>query len=556
MIKIVAWTAGIIILLIVGGIFGHRSYRNWQERRLVAEANALVNEGDLKRASLDARRIIQVNPDSAEGSRIMARIAERSAASSAVEWRRRAADLTGSPADLIALARAAQRFNNRANRDYALNRLPESAKNSAEYQALAADLAAARHDANEMEQHLREAVRLEPTNKEYASRLATLQLASGDVAAREEGRRTLAQFEADPTMRREAARRLAEDALRRDEYDRAKEAAQQLQELPDREFSDRLLLLSALHGAIDPGFTPMLQTIEADAANNPAQIAELLSWLNAHQMPAAAIAWASQLPPEVLSRRGVAIALSDSYVATQDWVGLGRLVKTGDWGPVDFLRSALAARVARELGDAGESTAQWTEALNKVNAEPQQALTLAEIVLKWGWRDQAIELYWVASKDPTKGDDALQALYSYFAKTGASQDLYRVLVHRREFRPGDLNIQNNLAQLSLLLNLNAEEGQRLARDLYEKEPANAAYASTYAFALYTQGDTKKALKVFSGLSEQQLRQPEIAVYYGVALAAAGDQSHAAEFLALGESAQLLPEERTLLEKARRAVARR
>jgi cytochrome c-type biogenesis protein CcmH/NrfG len=554
-IKIVAWTVGIIILLVAGGIFGARSYRAWQERRLVARGNALVNEGDIKRASLDARRIIQINPDSAEGCRMMARIAEVSALPAAVDWRRRAADISGSSADLIALARASLRFNNPGNRDYALSRIPESAKNSAEYHALASELANSRRDSKTMEQELREAVRLDPANKDYQLRLATLQLNSNDRATADQGRETLVRLQAEQSMRRDATRRLVNDSLRRLDYDRALQDAKKLQEFPEHEFSDRLLLLSALHGAIDPGFTPLLQTIEKDAAANPDQVAEVLSWLNSHQMPAAAIVWAAQLPPETLTQRSTALALSDAYVAARDWTGLQKLVKSSNWGPLEFLRCALAARVSRELGDESEGAAQWAEALSKVSAEPQQALTLAEIVLKWGWRDQAVELYWAAAKDPTKGDEALQVLYGYFAQTGSTQDLYRVLVHRREFRPNDLDIQNNLAQLSLLLNLNTAEGHRLARDLFEKQPTNPAYVSTYGFALYTQGDIKKALSVFGRLNEQQLRDPAIAAYYGLILAASGDHARASEFLAIGENAQLLPEEKALVEKARRTLAK-
>ena len=122
--------------------------------------------------------------------------------------------------------------------------------------------------------------------------------------------------------------------------------------------------------------------------------------------------------------------------------------------------------------------------------------------------------------------------------------------------PDDRNIQNNFAQLSLLLNLNGDRGQKIARELYEKEPANVAYVSTYAFALYTQGVSKKALKVLGGLTDAQLHQPEIAAYYGIVLAAAGDQARAGEFLDLGEKAKLLPEEKALVEKARRSLAQR
>lgn len=557
MIKIAAWTLGIIILLIAGGVIGHRSFRKWQERRLIAQANALVREGDLKRASLDARRILQINPESAEGCRIMARVAERANSPAAVQLWRRAADLSkGNSADLLALAKAASRFDDVGGRDYALSQLPESAKNTADYHGIEADLAGSRHDVAGMEQHLREAVRIEPANKEYAMRLAALHLASADRAVREQGHEVLMQLQAEPASRREATRSLAEDALRRSKFDEATKFARQLQQFPEHDFSDELLLLGALHGSVDPGFAPLLQQLQTQAAEDPLRVAQLITWMNGHHMPAGAIAWGSQLPDNLLGQKAVAIALSDSYIAAQDWSGIQKLVKNGKWGSLDFLRNALAARALREQGNQIDATSQWNEAVKKVSGDTREALTLAEIVQRWGWRDEAIELFWVASKDSIKGDDALRALYGYYAKNGASQDLYRVLVHRREFQPNDLNIQNNVAQLSLLLNLDREQGQKIARDLYEKEPTNPAYVSTYAFALYMQGDTKKALKIFRGLTTEQLRDPAVATYYGVVLAGAGEHEQAAEFLALGENAPLLPEERALLEKARRTIARR
>jgi Flp pilus assembly protein TadD len=556
-LKIAAWTLGIIIFLIVGGIVGHRSFRKWQERRLVAQGNALVREGDLKRASLDARRILQINPESAEGARIMARIAERANLPTAVELWRRAADSShDNTSDLLALAKVASRFEDAGNRDYALKRLPESAKNTAEYHSVQADIAKARRDGAAMEQHLREAVRLDPATKEYALRLATLQLSASAPALRDEGRNSLVQLQADPASQREATRVLTDDALRRGDVEAAIKSARELQELPGHDFSDELLLLSALNGGIDPSFTTYLQKLEGEAADDGARAGELITWLNGHKMPAAAITWASQLGETVMGQKAVAIALSDSYIAARDWQGIQRLVKDGKWGPLDFLRNALAALAFRETGNQSDSAAQWSEAVKKVSADTRQAVMLAEIVQKWGWRDEALELFWVATKDPAKGDDALQALYSYYAKNGPSSDLYRVLLRRRELHPDDLNIQNNVAQLSLLLNLNADQGQKLARDLYEKDHSNPAYVSTYGFALYTQGDLKKALSVYRTLTPEQLHQPEIATYYGIVLAAAGEHDQAAEFLALGQKAQLLPEERALLEKANRTIARR
>jgi Flp pilus assembly protein TadD len=147
-------------------------------------------------------------------------------------------------------------------------------------------------------------------------------------------------------------------------------------------------------------------------------------------------------------------------------------------------------------------------------------------------------------------------LYDFYASRRDTQELYRVLVHLEKVRPTDLSVRNNLAQISLLLNLNPDQACRAAREVYEQEPKNPDYAATYAFSLYLQGDVKKALQALAGFSEGELERPQIAAYYGVLLANSGDFSRAAKFLDLGEKANLLPEEKKLVEKAQLTVARR
>ncbi|MEP6937494.1 MAG: hypothetical protein ABI871_05435, partial [Chthoniobacterales bacterium] len=411
-------------------------------------------------------------------------------------------------------------------------------------------------DGNQMAHELSEAVRLEPRNMQYALRLATVQLGASDSVIREGALRTLRGLRGEAPVRREATRRLIEDGLRDKQTAGALTLARELDDLPEREFADRLLLLATMQAANDSGFVPLLQGVERAAEESAEQVAMLINWMNANQMPSEAIAWSGGPPATSLGNVLVAIALSDSYIATKNWSGMLRFVKTGNWGHIDFLRSALAARAERELGHEADSQTQWREALKKVNADPKQALRLAEIAEKWAWESERIELLWLAAKDPENGDQALETLYREFAKQGDTQGLYRVLLHREELHPQDRDIQNNVAQLSLLVNLNVDRARRLAHDLYEKEPKNAAYASTQAFALYTSGDARQALKVMKALRDEQLREPQIAAYFGIFLAANGEIARAAEFLDLGEAARLLPEEKALVAKARSALAAR
>jgi cytochrome c-type biogenesis protein CcmH/NrfG len=556
-LKVIMWIIGLILLVSVGGTVGYKQFRAWQQRRLIAEANGLLAQGDYRRASLDARRLLQINPESAEACRIMARLSEKAGSRSALEWRRRVMDLgSATPNDLILLARAAVRFDDRGTAEVAMSKLPESAKTSAEYHALLADIAFAQRDGVEMERQLSEAARLEPANKDYTMRLAALRLGATDPALRAKGKQTLEEMQNDPLLRREATRFLAEDALRLNNTLTALELARQLDSFPDKSFADRILLLSAFDAAKDDGFAAFLEEMKTTSAEDPERVAALMTWLNMHKRATDAIAWSTKLAPGIMGQKMVQIALSDAFLGARDWTGLQRLVNSGNWGTVDFLRHALHARALRELGNEADSASQWNEALKKVAADPRQTLTLAETVEKWGWRAEAIELLWLIAKDPVKGDDALRALYGYFAKNGDTQNLYRVLLHQIELHPDDPNVQNNLAQLSLLLNLNADRGQKLARDVYEKDPKNPAYVSTYAFSLHVQGDTKKALKALETLTPGQLHQPEVAAYYGIMLAAAGDTARATEFLELGEKASLLPQEKALMEKARRSLAQR
>lgn len=544
-------------MLVGGGILGHRSFRNWQQRRLIAQANALVNEGDLKRASLDARRVLQINPDSVEACRVLARLGQRAGLRAELDWRRRVMDLgAATPEDLIALARAAVRYEDRGTADVAIGKLPESAKNTAEYHALMADIATVQRDGPAAERQLTEALRINPANKEYAMRLAALQLTANDSAVRNKGREALRALQNDVPLRRDATRHLAEYAIRGADYSEAVRLARQLDSYPEKNFNDRLLLLTALQVARDPAMPELFEELKNAAAEDAQRAAAMISWMNGRGMAAEAIAWSGKLPTTVTGARGVRTALSDAYISIGDWAGLQRLVKIGNWENLEFLRSALAARAARELGSESEFAAFWAEASKKAATDPRHLMLLIETAQRWGWRGEAVDLLWIAAKDPLKGDEALRALYLHFAKNGDTQNLYRVLLHRAEILPNDRNVQNNLAQVSLLLNLNVDRAHKIAREVYEKEPANPAYASTYAFSLYTKGDNKNALKVLDALSEAQRRQPEVAAYYGMILAATGEHARAAEYLDIGEKANLLPEEKTLLEKARRSLAQR
>src|SRR5207245_166635 len=81
----------------------------------------------------------------------------------------------------------------------------------------------------------------------------------------------------------------------------------------------------------------------------------------------------------------------------------------------------------RELDQVQESSQQWKEAVAKVGTRPEQIFGLAELARKWGWQNEAIDLWWLAAKDPINAEKTLRMLYDFYADLRDTQELYREL---------------------------------------------------------------------------------------------------------------------------------
>ena len=112
-----------------------------------------------------------------------------------------------------------------------------------------------------------------------------------------------------------------------------------------------------------------------------------------------------------------------------------------------------------------------------------------------------------------------------------------------------------LFRSSLLTHTEEGNPQQAAEALYKEHPENAIVASTYALALYQRGKPDAALAVMSALKPDDLRDPQVAIYYGMLLTAAGQAAKAEEFLQLGAGWQLLPEEKAMLARVKVAASK-
>jgi Flp pilus assembly protein TadD len=539
-----------ILLLILFGWGGCRAYRTWEERQQVRHATAFLNAGKSNSAVLSARRALQLNPNSTAAMRIMAQLAERTRERVALDWRRKIVELEpDSTADAIALSNCALQFGDIRTAEKSLLSIVESARQTAEFHAAAGRLAKARKNPAEAKAEFDQARRLAPNEESYELEYALACLEHSSKGERDEGLRILEKLRHSPTQRAAATRALFADGVaHRHAPIGLLELARELQSYPEALFSDRLLYLDVLRQVRDAQYVRYLTEIEKDAASKPGDLGALLSWMNMNQMSLVAIDFARSLSPEVLKKWPVPWALAEAHAKISDWPALEKLTATANWGQFDFLRRAYLTRAFRGENNAAAATREWTAATKSAGAQSQSLLLLTRVIYDWGWKNEGIDLLWQLTKYPEVQFEALHTLYVHYSQRHDTQGLYRVLSRLNETDPGDLKVQNNLVQISLLLHVDRERAIKRATDLYRKEPSNPGYVSTYAFALYEKGDVSGALTAMRKLPDDQLREPSLAAYYAIFLAASGDKQKAREYLEQGKQANLLPEEKALLER--------
>jgi Flp pilus assembly protein TadD len=492
---------------------------------------------------------------SVEAMRVMAQIAERSNDRMGLEWRREILEVNrGSTEDLLALASTALQFNEIGQAEKALNSVPADQQEAAPFQAVAARLAEAKGNQTEAVQHWTRASELDSNNKAHQMGLAFAQLKSDAPASREAGRALLEKLRLDDKNRVAATRALIADAvLHRENTEAAKSFAQELQSYPEATFADRLLYLEILRATKDQAFPGYLTSVENDAKAGPVTLASLIGWMNNSGMALVALDYVRGIDKDIVSKWPIPSELAKSYVRLSDWEGLESFTKNGRWPQLDFMRRAYLARALREKNKPEMADREWAAAEKEALPDARFLEVLERTTVEWGWTSEAVKLLWQLAKTPEKQVDALHSLYKHYAKQGDTQGLYRVLNRLAELEPSDRAVRNNLAQIALLLNADPARARKMAAELYREEPSNPTYASTHAFALYSQGDANQAVKIMSLLSTEQLQDPGAAAYYGIFLAAAGRRQDAEPYLVRGATASLLPEEKALVDHARGAT---
>lgn len=549
--------AGFAVLCCLGIVFGRPAYLKFKEDRALKQAHQFAAKRDYGNAGLSLRVVLRLNPSNAVAAGLLADLLDQQRSPVALTWRRRVAELEPTLTNKLMHAASALRYEAPPylSTSAVLQNLGAEAETNAAYHLLCVQLALALNHSFQAEKHLRALTRLDPTNRLHWMNLATIQLESKHAGLAATARKDLMALAEDPVLGITALRSLVSESLTRRDFEGALGLADKLTSHPKSTLEDRFLALAVLKSAGAAEFGPKLAALQQTCATNAVSVARAITWMSGQGMAKDALEWSRGLPKTTRETMPVPVAEAECHLTLADFVGLREHVTEGDWGEQDFLRHAFLARALRETGESVHARRYWRRASGAAASERGSLALLLQMARQWGWRDEFKALLWTVA-DGARGQQwALQALVQEYALGNDTEGLYHVYDALLDRHSGSMEYKNNVAALGLLLGTNMVRSARLAKESYMSSPTNSAVIATYAFALHCGGKTAEGLKLMQCIPEAELRRPDVALYYGVLLAACGQSARAQSYLVAAEKRRALPEEARLLEQARAIPAK-
>ncbi len=513
-----------------------------------------MEKGDYKGAAFMARCALAIDPNFVPACVTMAEASEHDRASSAVFWREQVLRLVGESTDtLIGLASTALSFGKISTARSALQRIPEKDRSREDFLVLSGAMALEERDYVGSTRHYEAALRLNPEKAEYRLALGRAKCASADFLTREEGRRLLENLTGHETHGLTALRLLAASFEAHQEFQAALRCAELLMALPTHTYSDEVLRLRLLHKTGATRFAAELAEAQQLARSIPNHAGALVLWMSMDGLAQEGLDWVLKRVPKLGQSPELRPAIAGCHLALNDWAALLNITQMGEWPSADYVRHAYRARAHHGRSEISLVGKEWGFAIDSAGHQIDTLTLLVQMATEWKWVDEAEQALWAVLYDAPGSRWAIDALQKSYLEKNNTLGLRRIALHLVKTDPADENAKNDLALVSLLLNIETEHAMKTARDLHEKRPDNAAFNSTYAFALYLTGRTVDALEVLEMLPPQNLEVPSIAAYYGIVLAANNSPEKASRFLELGRQASLLREEKDLVAKAESSI---
>ena len=533
--------------------YGPKAFSRWRESRLLKQATAFAQAGKLEEANRAARDALKIQPSSLPAFYILAETTEKQNRAETIMWRAQIARLEPQRLDShLNLASAALRFGQLDTARRALELVAPADRDKAAFHVVAGWLARAQGNEADVEEHFAAAVKQEPGNDLYQFNLAVLQISSPVTEKNANARTQLERLSKISGFRTGSLRALLTDAIHREDLPAAEALAQDLQMSQQVTFGDYLVCLDLYRKLDEKKFSSLLDKVKPVAARNAADLTSLLEWMNRNGMASEVLKWSEKLPAELITTAPAAVPVADALVDTKNWSRLKRWSRSGSWEDAEYLRlayQAYSARQAKQSSADAEFDALWRAAEKATGGQPDRELNLARLATRWGLTIEAEQLWIRVAKNAPTRREALDALLIIYRARKDFEKVYTTAQALHESSPNEKGLGTNYARLGLLLDKNAKDAHRLAKEMYDKEPNDADCAVTYALSLYISGRTAEGIEVLKKIPSEHLREPHAAVYCAVLLLDDNQRDAAKPYVDIALAGQIFPSEKRLLDEA-------
>ena len=552
---------GLIVLAVIAGFalgllvlsIGPKFVSAWRESRLLRQAETNLKQGNFNAANDAARQALQIDRDSLAAYQILAEATEKQNRAETVVWRAQIARLQ--PRDIdsqLNLASAALRFGQLDAARQALDSVPKENRESAPYHVVAGWLARAQGDEASQERHFAAALEKEPRNETYQYNLAAVRIKSPDSQKNAQAREALERLAKSAPFRAGSLRASLNDAIRHNVFKAADRFAQELQLSPQVTFADDLLCLDFYKKLDQKKLATLLEKVKPLAARQPEDLAALMAWMNGNGLSAEVLRWMEKLPPEKTANPPPAIEVADAFAAQKNWSRLRRWTKSTNWGDSEYLGlayQAYARQQSRQEGADAESVSLWHDAERACEENPEHEIRLARLASKWSLPSQAEQLWLRVAHNPLSRREALDALFEIYRASNDLPNLYLTTMRLHETSPEEPLIAAEYARLSIILDRNQGEGQRVAKKAFDQAPTEPPCVVAQALSLSSQGRTPDGIVILQKLPPEKLHDARVALYLAMLLVRDGKADAAHEFIDAANSGFVFPEEKKLLQEA-------
>lgn len=544
----------VAVLGLVGGAGygpGKRAWQRWQHRQALAQVEVFANKGDYRNMILALRRATQLAPsDRATWEETVRRLAQIGSPETLVAREQLLRLAPGDPEVRESVAADALRLGQIDTAQAALAGAEESGRDLG-FHRLAAALALALGQRQELEEQLAAIVAVQPTDWEAQFNFAATRLDTTDEKKRADAQQQLLRLIYEPSVRVRAGVLLLTDAARR------RDAAR----LPD--------LISILLSSFAPsqagtmvpgdlaGWNALLDGIRTAAAKgSPADVAMVARWNFEMGQRAEVQRWIEALPPTLRDASAVADVRAELAAALRDWVGLEPLLRRGAWGAIPERALTLALATERERPTTGgmSSATAWSRALTACEGSETGLRALARLAHACGnaaGAQQALEL--ILEHNP-RAFWAYEVLRRSYVEQRDLPHLWLLYGRWLRLLPEERNLLVPWVLIGCVLDRATPEAMASLAKLYEANPDVPVLMVAQAASLWRQKRASDAATILYQLPADEQARPETAYWIALVQAslshpnAARQAAELARKLPLSESEQQLLTESGLTDR--------